>query len=146
MRFCPACGFKLDGVADLLLRDGVPANPLPVPQANQRSPKQKGIRVGAKILFASLALFIPLLALSGAVDSPEPLILPFILFLIGIFWVLYYKLFGEEQAPIPVQPPVIQPPPAHPPQPPSLPAYRPPVETPQEHSVVEHTTRSLGQP
>jgi hypothetical protein len=141
-------------VADLLVRDGVPTNVLNVPstiipQSGEPSERRKGIRRGAKILFFSMVLFLPMLAWSIAEDTPGPLIFPATLFLTGTFWMLYYRLFGDETAPAPrpAQPAHFGPPPqqAYFPQQPIAPAYRPPVETPQEHSVVEHTTRSLGQ-
>ncbi|HEV2666895.1 MAG TPA: zinc ribbon domain-containing protein [Blastocatellia bacterium] len=152
VRFCPSCGFRLDGVADLLARDGVPANLLNVPhtsslQSVEPSERKRGIRRGAKMVFFSLAMFLPVFGFCFVVDGPEPLILPGSLFLAGIFWMIYYRLFGDENAPAPkpVQPPYFGPPPqnASLPPPQSVPVYRSPVETPKEHSVVEHTTRSL---
>jgi len=152
VRFCPSCGFRLDGVADLLARDGVPANPLNVPQTSslrsvEPSERKRGIRRGAKMLFFSLAMFLPVFGFCFVVEHALPLILPGSLFLAGIFWMIYYRLFGDENAPAPkpVQPPYFGPPPqnASLPQPQSVPVYRSPVETPKEHSVVEHTTRSL---
>lgn len=152
VRFCPSCGFRLDGVADLLARDGVPAGPLNIPQtnmlqSNEPSERKRGIRRGAKMVFFSLAMFLPILAFCVAVDGPEPLFLPASIFFAGICWMIYYRLFGDENAlaPKPVQPPYFGPPPQNaslaPPQ--SVPVYRSPMETPKEHSVVEHTTRSL---
>jgi hypothetical protein len=152
VRFCPSCGFRLDGVADLLARDGVPANPLNVPQTSslrsgEPSERKRGIRRGAKMVFFSLAMFLPVFGFCAVVEHALPLILPGSLFLAGIFWMIYYRLFGDENAPAPkpVQPPYFGPPPqnASLPPPQSVPAYRSPVETPKEHSVVEHTTRSL---
>ena len=154
VRFCPSCGFRLDGVGDLLARDGVPTNiltapPTNIPQSSEPSERRKGIRRGAKMVFFSLAIFLPVLAFCFVVDGPEPLFLPASIFLAGIFWMIYYRLFGDEHAPAPMQsqPVYFGPPPqqAYFPQQQSVPAYRPPVETPKEHSVVEHTTRSLGQ-
>jgi hypothetical protein len=154
VKFCPSCGFRLDGVADLLVRDGVPTNiinvpPTNIPQSNEPSERRKGIRRGAKLLFFSVVLFLPMMAWSIAEDHPGPLLFPATLFLAGTFWMLYYRLFGDERAPAPrqTQPVHFGPPPQHAylPQQQSVPAYRPPVETPKEHSVVEHTTRSLGQ-
>lgn len=149
VRFCPSCGFRMDGVADLLMRDGVPTNPLPPPQTNEPSQRRKGIRRGAKMIFFSLALLVPVGALSIAADEPGLLFLPLTLFLAGIFWMLYYRLFGDEAAPAPKpsQPAQFGPPPQHAyfPSRQSAPAYSPPVEKPQEHSVVDNTTRSLGQ-
>ncbi len=149
VRFCPSCGFRLDGVVDLLMREGVPTNPLPSPQTNQPSPRKRGMRRGAIITFASVVTFLPFMAISIADDHPGPLLVPATLFLIGIFWMIYYRLFGDETAPAPKPAQAVQfgPPPQHaylPPQQ-SAPAYRTPVETNQQQSVVENTTRSLGQ-
>ena len=152
VRFCPSCGFRLDGVSDLLARDGVPTNMLNVPstiipQSAEPSERRKGIRRGAKLLFFSVVLFLPVLAWSIAIDHPGPLLLLSTLFLAGIFWMLYYRLFGDERPPAPrqTQPVYFGPPPqqAYFPQQQSVPAYRGPVEPPKEHSVIEHTTRSL---
>jgi zinc-ribbon domain len=153
VRFCPSCGFRLDGVADLLARDGVPAGPLNIPQpyliqSGEPSERKKGIRRGAKMVFFSLAMFLPVVAFCALVEGPEPLFLPASLFLAGIFWMIYYRLFGDENAPAPKsrpEPLYFGPPPQNSslPPPQSVPVYRSPVETPKEHSVVEHTTRSL---
>ena len=122
VRFCPSCGFRLDGVADLIARDGAPAGALNAPQTNELrsggpSERKQGIRRGAKMVFFSLAM-------------------------------IYYRLFGDENAPAPKRPPeqiYFGPPPqnASLPPPQSVPVYKSPVEVPKEHSVVEHTTRSL---
>ena len=157
VRFCPSCGFRLDGVVDLLVRDGVPTNPLAVSHTNiltggGLSERRKGMRRGAKMLFTGLAMFLPILAFSIAVDSPGPMVLPATIFFAGVFWMLYYRLFGEERMyappapPAQLQPAQFGPPPqqAYFPAQQSIPLYRSPVETSQEHSVAEHTTRSLG--
>src|SRR5882672_4516798 len=152
VRFCPSCGFRLDGVADLIVRDGAPAGPSNISQStalqsSEPSERKKGIRRGAKMVFFSLAMFLPVFGFCFVVDGPGPLIFPGSIFLAGIFWMIYYRLFGDENAPAPkpVQPPYFGPPPqnASLPPPQSVPVYRSPVETPKEHSVVEHTTRSL---
>jgi hypothetical protein len=153
MRFCPSCGLRLDGVADLLARDGVPAGALNASQTNalrggEPSERKRGIRRGAKMVFFSLAMFLPVVGFCAVVEHALPLILPGSLFLAGIFWMIYYRLFGDENAPAPKsrpEPPYFGPPPqnASLPPPQSVPVYRSPVETPKEHSVVEHTTRSL---
>jgi hypothetical protein len=144
---------RLDGVVDLLARDGVPVGPLNIPQtqfiqSSELSERKKGIRRGAKMVFFSLAMFLPVIAFCFVVEGPEPLFLPATLFLAGIFWMIYYRLFGDENAPAPKsqpEPPYFGPPPqnASLPPPQSVPVYRSPVETPKEHSVIEHTTRSL---
>jgi hypothetical protein len=153
MRFCPSCGFRLDGVAELLARDGFPAGALNSPQTNalrsgEHSERKRGIRRGAKMVFFSLTMFLPVVAFCSLIRNGVPLILPATLFLAGIFWMIYYRLFGDEYAPAQKSrpaPPYFGPPPqnASLPPPQSVPVYRSPVETPKEHSVVEHTTRSL---
>ena len=153
MRFCPSCGFRLDGVADLLAHDGVPAGAMNASQTNalrggEPSERKRGIRRGAKMVFFSLAMFLPVVGFCAVVEHALPLILPGSLFLAGIFWMIYYRLFGDENAPAPKsrpEPPYFGPPPqnASLPPPQSVPVYRSPVEPPKEHSVVEHTTRSL---
>src|SRR5262245_48399587 len=97
VRFCPSCGFRMDGVVDLLVRDGVPAGPfLNIPQTNfiqsgEPSERKKGIRRGAKMVFFSLAMFLPVFGFCFLVDDVGPLILPGSLFLAGIFWMIYYR-------------------------------------------------------
>jgi hypothetical protein len=153
VRFCPSCGFRLDGVVDLISRDGAPAGYSHTPQTNslqsgEPSERKKGIRRGAKMVFFSLAMFLPVVGFCAAVEHGGPLILPASIFFAGIVWMIYYRLFGDETtpAPTPVQQPYFGPPPQHASLPPqqSVPVYRSPVETPKEpHSVIEHTTRSL---
>lgn len=148
MRFCASCGFRLDGVIELLANEGVPTNPLAPPQNPQPSPRKRGIRFGAKLLFFSVVLFIPVFAFAvGVAEHPGPLILPGTLFLAAVFWMLYYRLFGEESAPVQKQPQFIshktlQPVYLPPPQSTPVTSHAP---TPQPQSVAEHTTRSLGQ-
>ena len=153
VRFCPSCGFRLDGVADLIARDGVPGGALNAPQTNslrsgEPSERKQGIRRGAKMCFFSLAMFLPVFGFCFVVEHPFPLILPGSLFLAGIFWMIYYRIFGDENAPalkIRPEPPYFGPLPQNASLPPqqSVPVYRSPAEAPKEHSVVEHTTRSL---
>jgi hypothetical protein len=156
MRFCPSCGFRLDGVVDLIARDGAPAGYPHSSQTNslqsvEPSERKKGMRRGEKMVFFSLAMFLPVLGFCFVVESGAPLLLPASLFLAGFFWKIYYWLFSDENtpAPKPVQPPpqpYFGPPPQNAsfPPPQSVPVYRSPVETPKEpHSVVEHTTKFL---
>ena len=137
---------------DLIARDGVPIGALNVPQTSslrgvEPSERKRGIRRGAWMVFFSLAMFLPVFGFCFLVRGPEPLFLPASIFLAGIFWMIYYRLFGDENAPAhrPAHPPYFGPPPqnASLPPPQSVPVHRSPVETPKEQSVVEHTTRSL---
>ncbi|HKX28447.1 MAG TPA: zinc ribbon domain-containing protein, partial [Blastocatellia bacterium] len=62
-RFCPNCGFRLDGVAELLARDGAPTYPATALPSNEPSPSKRGLQRGAKIFFTGLVLFLPFLAI-----------------------------------------------------------------------------------
>jgi hypothetical protein len=145
VRFCPSCGIRLDGVYELLARDGHPANSPVIPQYKEPSMRQRGVRQGAKICFFSIVAFLPVLGFCVAIDSGGPMFLPATTFLAGIFWMLYYRLFvgefelAEKNSQAAAQ---FAAPPAYRPPPQSLPGYRSPIE-PQQ-SVIENTTRSLG--
>lgn len=149
IRFCPSCGLRLDGVVNLLLNDGVPTNPLAMPAQmappppTQPSPRRKGMRRGGKLLFTSLAIFLPLFGFSILIGEPFPLLLPSSLFLAGIFWMLYCRLFEDDYA-TPVQ--TLPPPPAQTYMPPPrTPVFDEIAQDPQRGSVVDQTTRSLKQ-
>lgn len=148
VRFCPSCGFRLDGVVEVLARDGAATNPLASPELPACTHKRKGMRRGAKILFASVVLFPIFFAIAISENTPGPLIVPLTVFLTGISWMLYYRLFGEEvpvikkgsPAPSRTIPQQVYLPPDQ-----SIPITpRPPIETEPPHSVSEHTTRTLG--
>ncbi len=146
VRYCPSCGFKLDAVADLLARDAATPHTSFTPQIQEPSPRQRGIRRGAKMCFFGAAMLLPVLMFAiGVVDHPFPLILPATLLLTGIFWMLYFRLFGDDSPPPDrhtyVKPLATQNMYLSPPQGP--PAYRSPISAPQKESVVEHTTRTL---
>jgi zinc-ribbon domain len=148
VRFCPSCGLRLDWVFDLLARDGYPANSTVIPQVKEPSPRKRGIKQGAKMCFFSIVAFLPVLAFSAATEEPAPLLLPGTSLLTGIFWMIYYRLFVDEyEAPVKnnrvVAAPVASPP-SYLPPPQAVPVYRPSLEHPQQQSVVENTTRSLG--
>jgi len=98
VRFCPGCGFRLDGVTDLLARAGEPAPPESQKSANL-SERQKGVRLGVKVILFSVVLFPIFLGLSVVFDSPGPLMPPVTIFLAGLAWSLYSALFGEEGPP-----------------------------------------------
>src|SRR5215467_3388628 len=97
VRFCPSCGFRLDGVVDLIARDGAPSGLPNISQTNalqsgEPSERKKGVRKGAKMVFVSLAMFLPVVAFCNFVREGWPLFLPASIFLAGIFWMIYYRL------------------------------------------------------
>jgi hypothetical protein len=96
LRFCSRCGLRLDGVALLLANDGAPAQPDQTPGHDGAPSNRKRMRQGAKLMFLSgvvTPLFFGLCVLS---DSPAPLILSFTIFLAGLAWMLYFRLFGDS--------------------------------------------------
>lgn len=114
-------------------------------QALETSPRRKGMRQGAKLMFLSGVLLPIFFGLCFPADNPAPLLVPLTVFMAGLSWSLYHRLFGEDTAP--PAPPVFQ-------SPQMAPAYRtslPSLEAPRPDaanalhppSVLEHTTRNL---
>jgi hypothetical protein len=96
MRFCSRCGLPLSGLPEWLASNGAPAlrvqeSPVPV-----NSPRRKGIRRGAKVMFFSVAMLPLFLFFSFVVDEPFPLFVPFITFIVGLTIMLYSRLFVED--------------------------------------------------
>lgn len=148
MRFCASCGLRLDGVAHLIANDGfLPA----VEEPALPSMKKRELRRGAKILFSSF-ISLPLFAALCAIpENPAPLIVPITLFIAGICWLLYARLFCDDKVQVPkkVQPPEAYSQPVYFPPPQAHPVSQlppPPIKTAEiepPHSIIEHTTRQL---
>jgi hypothetical protein len=108
------------------------------------------MRLGAKILFASIVLFPIALAFSVMVDGPGPLLLTVLPFFAGVCRMLYARMFEDGAPQHPIMPPLTFEPP---PRGAALPPYQPPVsvvqpgrttgELVEPPSVTEHTTRFL---
>lgn len=94
-RFCSRCGLPIDGLAQWLAGEA-PAVPRDQGLAVAVSPRRKGIRRGAKIMFLSAVLTPVFLLLSVIADGAEPLIIPFMLFLAGLSVILYSSIFQEK--------------------------------------------------
>lgn len=94
VRFCSRCGLSLASVPALLAEAATPEG---APRG-VRSKKRKQLRRGAKVMFLSAVLFPIFFALGLAVDHPGPLIVPATVFFVGLAWLLYFVLFGEEEA------------------------------------------------
>ncbi|HLL75970.1 MAG TPA: zinc ribbon domain-containing protein [Pyrinomonadaceae bacterium] len=96
-KYCPRCGTPLAGLAEWLAAGGgplvvrdAPASPAPL------SPRRKGMRRGAKLMFLSGVLLPFLIGLSIAAEHPGPLVIFFMLFFLGLSLMLYARLFGED--------------------------------------------------
>lgn len=104
VRYCFSCGFQLGGVTDLLNNNGIPSQQLnqqpfaqPTPVLPPVSPRKKGMKNGAKLMFISAVLTPIFFGLAvGVADSPGPLVIPFTVFLAGLCWLVYSAIFGED--------------------------------------------------
>jgi len=156
MRFCSRCGLALSELAEWLAGGRLPAKPREEVQApGALSPRRKGIRRAAKLMFFSGVLFPVFLVFSLAADEGGPMVVPFILFFISLVLMLYARLFSDKTVPTPAISHAAQtstlgsasargslPPPTNMP----IPAGRQHVRTnelAQPPSVTENTTRLL---
>lgn len=132
----------------------LPTPSAPAPGPTPLSPRKKGIRFGAKFLFASIVTFPLIVGMCVAADSPGPLVISFLLFLIGVSRMVYARIFEDDYPHISAALP--QPLVAAPSMQGALPSYQAPVWTPrigattgelqQPPSVTEHTTNLLEHP
>jgi hypothetical protein len=102
-RFCPSCGFPLDGVTDLLANGGRlhwrPPHAGAVGAPAELSPRQKGIRQGTLMLLSTF-LVVPLVAILGVamLNLPGEIVaLAAIFCTIGGFLRLLYALMLESK-------------------------------------------------
>ena len=111
MRFCSRCGLALSGLMEWLAAGRLPVKNADYDQAAIDSPRRKGIRRGAKLMFFSGVLFPVCLALSILIDEGGPLLIPVPFFFASLVWILYARLFSAKTAPVnqPIfLPPVVQ--------------------------------------
>lgn len=101
-RFCPGCGFPLQGVSELLAGGGRLQWRPPQPTGPQElSPRQKGIRQGAMIML-TVMLAVPLLAIFGVglLGFPGEIVaLAAVGLPVGGFLRIIYALLFESTAP-----------------------------------------------
>ena len=95
VRYCSRCGLSLWELARWL-NDGANAPWHPVQPSIEPSPRRKGIRRGAKLMFLSGVLLVPTIALVAAESEGGFLVVPFTVFVAGLFWALYYRLFVDD--------------------------------------------------
>jgi hypothetical protein len=151
--FCPRCGFFFPVVRGLLATGGNAASAQEIPQGIEPSERQKGIRLGAKLVFVSVGLLPIFFGLCFLADGPAPLLVPFTIFLVGVLWMLYARLFREPDfaaarsvgpvIPTTASRPAMLPSPVS-----SVASAAPPRIITAEiapPSVTEHTTNFLGQ-
>lgn len=133
-RFCPGCGFPLEGVGELLASGGrLHWRPPQHAGAGELSPRQRGIRQGAMLMLTTL-LVVPLLAIFGValLHLPGELVA---LAAVGLpvsgFLRIMYALLYESTAPAL---PAAAPPPSYMP-PPTIPNYLGTPQPQQSHTL-----------
>lgn len=99
MRFCSRCGLALSGLAEWLAGVRVPAKRVDDEHVAAPSPRRKGMRRAAKVMFFSAVLFIIFLVISVAAEEPGPMVVPFTVFFVGLVMMLYARLFSAKTAP-----------------------------------------------
>ena len=100
MRFCSRCGLALSGLAEWFAGGRLPLqgrDELQAPAA--LSPRRKGIRRAAKLMFFSGVLFPVCLMFSLIFDESGWMVLPFLVFFISLVLMLYARLFSDKNAP-----------------------------------------------
>jgi hypothetical protein len=98
MRFCSRCGLPLTGLAEWLAGGGLPAKRREQVQISEMSPRRKGMRRAAKLMFFSGVLFPVFLMMSLVIKEGAPMFFPFALFFVSLVWMLYARLFGDKTA------------------------------------------------
>lgn len=98
MRFCSRCGFALSGLAEWLAGGRLAVKREDEARVSGSSPRRKGIRRAAKLMFFSGVLFPVFLMLSFAIDEGAVMIIPFILFFVALVLMLYARLFSDPTA------------------------------------------------
>lgn len=150
IRFCSRCGLSLWELARWLT-EGANAPWNPVQKSIEPTPRRKGIRLGAKLMFLGGVLLPICFGLALLVDEPGPLLLPLIIFFAGLVWALYCRLFVDDKptmrTALPAQ--LYRPPNEYLPAAPvsAAPALRARPDTAeivQPPSVTEYTTNLLG--
>jgi hypothetical protein len=147
MRFCSRCGLALSGLADWLAGGNLPAQRNMEVEVSPASPRRKGIKRAAKLMFFSAVLFPIFIAISVAVDEGGPMIIPILVFFVSLVMMLYARLFSDKTAPVTNQTTLSGSTPSTLPPATSIPINsRPQVRTnelAQPPSVTDHTTRLL---
>src|SRR5262245_21778130 len=86
VRFCPGCGFRLDGVAELLANNGVFAADEETPPKPRRSLVKRGASLGAMLMFIGPLVIVPIH--TRGPDGKEAFAL------ICFYWVALMTLIG----------------------------------------------------
>jgi hypothetical protein len=100
MRFCSRCGLALSELAEWLAGGALPVKRADETGIDPMSPRRKGMRLAAKLMFFSGVLVPVFLVFSLIFDEGTPLIFPFVIFFIALAMMLYARLFSDKTAPV----------------------------------------------
>lgn len=96
VRYCSRCGLSLWELARWL-NDGANAPWNPIQPNGEPSPRRKGMRQGAKLMFLSGVLLPLVLLLAAGVQEGALLLFPLAIFFAGLAWMLYSRLFADNK-------------------------------------------------
>ena len=96
VRYCSRCGLSLWELARWLI-DGANAPWNAIQPASEPSPRKKGIRQGAKVIFLGAVLFLLAVVFAAATEAPGFLVPPFLILFAGVVWALYCRLFADDK-------------------------------------------------
>jgi hypothetical protein len=95
MRFCSRCGLALSGLAEWLAGGTLPPMITPEATVSPSSPRRRGMRRAAKLMFLSGVLFPVFLFICFVIKEGAPMIIPIVLFFVSVVLMLYARLFGD---------------------------------------------------
>lgn len=98
MRFCSRCGLALSDLVEWLANGRLPLKREEEARSVALSPRRKGIRRAAKLMFFSGVMFPIFLVFSIAIEEPGPMFFPFALFFVSLAMMLYARLFSDKHA------------------------------------------------
>lgn len=96
VRFCSRCGLPVSGLEKWIADADASATRKEEAQVVALSPRRKGMRRGAKLMFLSVVLVPLFFGLGILVEDAIPMLFPLAVFLAGLSMTLYFRIFGEE--------------------------------------------------
>jgi hypothetical protein len=100
MRFCSRCGLALSGLPEWLAGGGLPAKGEAQAGVEPSSPRRKGMRRAAKLMFISGVLLPVFIVFSLVFDEGALIIVPILVFFVALVLMLYARLFSATTAPV----------------------------------------------
>lgn len=96
VRYCSRCGLSLWELARWL-SDGGNAPWNSIQPASEPSPRKKGIRRGAKLMFLGGVLLPITTVFAVVVNEPGFLVIPSFILFVALVWMTYCRLFADDK-------------------------------------------------